>query len=119
MREKVSGVISFITYGGGSSKVFIVVYSIRIGGGGGGGGERTMLGGGTSIVLSLPFCIKPDKLIAVDNLNLRIDCPPPPPPPRSQYCPLYNNIAFLSLFFNLQLFLNFLATMLQISPCSM
>ena len=46
-----------------------IVYSIRMGG-------RTMLGGGTSIVLPLPFCIKPDKLIAVDNLNLRIDCPP-------------------------------------------
>ena len=34
-----------------------------------------MLGGGT-IVLPLPFCIIPDKLIAVDNLNLRIDCLP-------------------------------------------
>ena len=54
--------------GGGSSKVSIV-YSITMVGG------RTALGGGTSIVLPLPFCIKPDKLIAVDNLNLRIDCP--------------------------------------------
>ena len=35
-----------------------------------------MLGGGTSIVLPLSFCIKPDKLKAMDNLNLRIDCPP-------------------------------------------
>ena len=35
-----------------------------------------MLGGGTSIVLPLPFCIKPDKLIAVENINLRIGCPP-------------------------------------------
>ena len=34
-----------------------------------------MLGGGT-IVLPLPLFIKSDKLIAVDNLNLRIDCPP-------------------------------------------
>ena len=38
---------------------------------GGGGGGRTMLGGGKFIVLPLPFCIKPDKLIAVDNLK---DC---------------------------------------------
>ena len=52
----------------GNTKVSIV-YSIRMGG-------RTMLGEGTSIVLPLPFCIKPDKLIAVDNQNLRIDCPP-------------------------------------------
>ena len=58
----------------GNSKVLL---SIRLGwrGGGGGGGGRTMLEGGT-IVLPLPFCIKPDKLIAVDNLNIRIDCPP-------------------------------------------
>ena len=34
-----------------------------------------MLGGGASIVLRL-FCMKPDKLKAVDNLYLRIDCPP-------------------------------------------
>ena len=46
------------------------------GGGGGGVGKELCLGGGTSIVLPLPFCIKPDKLIALDNLNLRIDCPP-------------------------------------------
>ena len=58
----------------GNTKVSIV-YSIRMGGGGG-GGEELCLGGGTSIVLPLPFCIKPDKLIAVDNLNLRIYCPP-------------------------------------------
>ena len=78
MRERESGVILFIAYyygggGGGelgNSKVSIV-YSVRMGGGGG----RTMLGEGT-IVLPLPFCIKPDKLIAMDNLNLRIDCPP-------------------------------------------
>ena len=80
MTERESGVISFIIYyygGGGwgvgkgelgNTKVSIV-YSIRMGG-------RTMLGEGTSIELPLPFCIKPDKLIAVDNLNLRIDCPP-------------------------------------------
>ena len=37
---------------------------------------QCMLGGGTSIVFPLPFCIKLDKLIAVDNLNLRKDCPP-------------------------------------------
>ena len=73
MREKESGVISFITYGGGEVVKFLLL-SILLGG----GGERTMLGGGTSIVLPLPFCIKPDKLIAVDNLNLRIGCPPPP-----------------------------------------
>ena len=55
----------------GNTKVSIVyIYSIRM------GGEELCLGGGTSIVLPLPFCIKPDKLIAVDNLNLRIDCPP-------------------------------------------
>ena len=54
----------------GNTKVSIV-YSIRMG-----GGEELCLGGGTSIVLPLPFCIKPDKLIAVDNPNLRIDCPP-------------------------------------------
>ena len=76
MRERESGVRTFITllWGGGSSKVSIV-YSITMVGGEGERG-RTMLGGGTSIVLPLPFCIKPDKLIAVDNLNLRIDCPP-------------------------------------------
>ena len=79
MRERESGVISFIIYyygGGGVGKGELkvsIVYSIRMGGG---GGEELCLGGGTSIVLPLPFCIKPDKLIAVDNLNLRIDCPP-------------------------------------------
>ena len=57
MRERESGVISFIIY----------YY---------GGGEELCLGGGTFIVLPLPFCIKPDKLIVVDNLKLRIDCPP-------------------------------------------
>ena len=73
MTERESGIISFIIYyyggGGGwgvgkgelgNTKVSIV-YSIRMGG-------RTMLGEGTSIELPLPFCIKPDKLIAVDNL---------------------------------------------------
>ena len=80
MTERESGVISFIIYyygggGGGVGKEELgntkvsIVYSIRMGG-------RTMLGEGTSIELPLPFCIKPDKLIAVDNLNLRIDCPP-------------------------------------------
>ena len=73
MRERKTRIIRIIYHiimgegEGGSSNVSIV-YSIRMGG--------TMLGGGTSIVLPLPFCIKPDKLIAVDNLNLMIDCPP-------------------------------------------
>ena len=49
----------------GNSKISIV-YSIRIGGGG--GGEE---GGRTEV----PLCsLSP--LIAVDNLKLRIDCPP-------------------------------------------
>ena len=70
MRERESGVILFITYyyGGGeggelgNSKISIV-YSIRIGGEGEGG--RT----------EVPLCsLSP--LIAVDNLKLRIDCPP-------------------------------------------
>ena len=39
----------------GNTKVSIV-YSIRIG-----GREELCLGGGTFIVLPLPFCIKPDK----------------------------------------------------------
>ena len=51
MREMESGVILFITY--------------YYGGGGGGGGGRT----------EVPLCsLSP--LIAVDNLKLRIDCPP-------------------------------------------
>ena len=50
MRERESGVISFIIY----------YY---------GGGEELCLGGGTFIMLPLPFCIKPEKLIAVDNLK--------------------------------------------------
>ena len=66
MRERESGIISLIIiyyYGGGgggggkgelgNTKVSIV-YSIRMG-----GGEELCLGGGTSIVLPLPFCIKP------------------------------------------------------------
>ena len=66
MRERESGVISFIIYyygvGGGRKGELgnIIVYSIRIGRGGG-GGEELCLGGGTFIVLPLPFCIKPDK----------------------------------------------------------
>ena len=66
MRERESGVILFITYyyGGwgegelGNSKVSIV-YSIRMG------------GGRTEVPL---WSLSP--LIAVDNLKLRIDCPP-------------------------------------------
>ena len=47
----------------GNSKISIV-YSIRIGGGGGGGGRT-----------EVPLCsLSP--LIAVDNLKLRINCPP-------------------------------------------
>ena len=65
MRERESGVIPFIIYyyyGGvgkgelGNTKVSIV-YSIRMGG----GKKELCLGGGTFIVLPLPFCIKPDK----------------------------------------------------------
>ena len=81
MRVRESGVISFIIYyyGGvgkgelGNTKVSIV-YSIRMGRGGGGGGGRTMLGG--RYIHCAPSPLKPDKLIAVDNLNIRIDCPP-------------------------------------------
>ena len=75
MRERESGVILFITYyygvggGGGGGKGgelgnsrISIVYSIRIGGGEGGRTE-------------VPLCsLSP--LIAVDNLKLRIDCPP-------------------------------------------
>ena len=70
MREKESGVILFITYyyegggggGGGVEKCKVsIVYSIRMGGGGG----RT----------EVPLCSL-SSLIAVDNLKLRIDCPP-------------------------------------------
>ena len=52
--------------GGGVGKCKIsIVYSIRMGGGGGGKGGRT----------EVPLCsLSP--LIAVDNLKLRIDCPP-------------------------------------------
>ena len=71
MTERESGVILFITYyyGGegkgelGNSKISIV-YSIRIGGGGGEGGRT-----------EVPLCSL-SLLIAVDNLKLRIDCPP-------------------------------------------
>ena len=35
-----------------------------------------MLGGGTSSVFPLPFCIKHDNMVTVDNLIIRIDCPP-------------------------------------------
>ena len=48
----------------GNSKISIV-YSIRIGAGGGGEGGRT----------EVPLCSL-SLLIAVDNLKLRIDCPP-------------------------------------------
>ena len=53
--------------GGGVGKCKVsIVYSISMGGGGGGGkGGRT----------EVPLCsLSP--LIAVDNLKLRIDCPP-------------------------------------------
>ena len=55
--------------GGGVGKCKVsIVYSIRMGGGGGGGGGK---GGRTEV----PLCsLSP--LIAVDNLKLRIDCPP-------------------------------------------
>ena len=53
-----------------------IIYHILLwGGGGGGGGGRTMLGGGT-IVLPLPFCIKPDKLIAVRQSKPKDRLPP-------------------------------------------
>ena len=55
--------------GGGEGELGNVKVSIVYSG-------EELLGGGTSIVLPLLFCIKPDKLIAVDNLNLRIDCSP-------------------------------------------
>ena len=63
MRERESGVILFIAYyygvgEGWSWEIVKFLLSIRLGWGGG----RTMLGGGT-IVLPLPFCIKPDKLM--------------------------------------------------------
>ena len=44
--------------GRGSWEIVSIVYSIRIG-----------VGGGTFIVLPLPFRIKPDKLIAVDVMK--------------------------------------------------
>ena len=67
MREKESGVILFITYyyEGGEGELGNVKFllSIRLGWGGKGG--RT----------EVPLCsLSP--LIAVDNLKLRIDCPP-------------------------------------------
>ena len=51
--------------GGGVEKCKVsIVYSIRMGGGGGKGGRT-----------EVPLCsLSP--LIAVDNLKLRIDCPP-------------------------------------------
>ena len=54
----------------GNTKVSIV-YSIRIGGGGV-GEELCAWGGGTFIVLPLPFYIKPDK----NSRGQSIDCPP-------------------------------------------
>ena len=70
-KGKWGNIIYHIIMGGGgegelgNSKVSIV-YSIRMGGGGGGGGR-----GRTEV----PLCsLSP--LIAVDNLKLRIDCPP-------------------------------------------
>ena len=96
MRERESGVISFIIWGGGgkgelgNTKVSIVysirmgelgntkvsiVYSIRMGGGGGGGNNYAW-GRYIHCAPSPLLYIKPDKLIAVDNLNLRIDCLP-------------------------------------------
>ena len=71
MRERESGVILFITYYygggglGGSSEIVKFLLSIRLGLGGGGGGKN----GGTIV---LPLLIDS----AVDNLKLRIDCPP-------------------------------------------
>ena len=73
-------------------------------------------------MLPLPFCIKPDKLIAVDNLNLRIDCPPLnrviQRGPRSQ---IQSFVQLTKLFFIyfLSAIISELSTMLQISPCSM
>ena len=85
---------------GGSGKLSIVYFIGWLEGG------RTMLGGGTSIMLPLPFCIKRDKVIAVDNINLKIGCPPLnnviQRGPRSQMqkytvvCTI--NIAFLYIF---------------------
>ena len=73
MRERESGVILFITYyyeggggGGGEGELGNVKFllSIRLGWGGGKGGRT-----------EVPLCsLSP--LIAVDNLKLRIDCPP-------------------------------------------
>ena len=36
------------------------------------GGEETLLGGETSCVFPLSFCIKPDNMVIVDNLIIRI-----------------------------------------------
>ena len=71
--EMESGVILFIIsyYGGGGGRgsweivKFLLSFRLGVGGGGGGEGERT----------EVPLCsLSP--LIAVDNLKLRIDCPP-------------------------------------------
>ena len=83
MRERESGVIYHLSYiimgvGGGKGELgntkVSIVYSIRIGGGGGGG--RTMLGGEVHSLCSLSPSVSHLIKIAVDNLNLRIDCPP-------------------------------------------
>ena len=71
MRERESGVILFI------------IYYYGVGGGGRGGWEivkfllsiRLGLGRGEGGLIEVPLCsLSP--LIAVDNLKLRIDCPP-------------------------------------------
>ena len=65
MRERESGVILFITYYyGGGWEIVKFLLSIRLGLGRGEGGRT-----------EVPLCsLSP--LIAVDNLKLRIDCPP-------------------------------------------
>ena len=68
MTERESGVILFITYyyggGGGGWEIVKFLLSIRLGLGRGEGGRT-----------EVPLCsLSP--LIAVDNLKLRIDCPP-------------------------------------------
>ena len=67
MTERESGVILFITYyygGGGGWEIVKFLLSIRLGLGRGEGGRT-----------EVPLCSL-SSLIAVDNLKLRIDCPP-------------------------------------------
>ena len=68
------GNVSFITYyyGGGGvvgGEVVQLLFSILLGGG------RTLLGGGTSSVFPIPFYIKPDNMVTMDNLIFRINYP--------------------------------------------